>query len=325
MLEEQQALRVSGRPQTEAEASAKLDAVTSKYSNAQVDRKGRVLVRVYLDGVKPVKRMAVRLKKKGLKVLSQLDTYRAGVISAWMPIEAATKVAAMSGVRAVQMALRPYYRVVHPVGQVTSQGQTVLHADAVLDMGYDGTGIKIGALSDTFDLYPAGQDPSGVPDIAAYDVTRGDLPVVEDVADYAIGMPTDEGRGMLQIAHDIAPGASLAFATAEGTEIEFAQNITILGSPTSVTSRPRRTRKRVRSLPAPGSAVRSCATMSVIWTNHVLRRHRRPGDRLRGDEVRRHLLLQRRQRRQLRVQRHDSTRRRHAHARRARRLPAPRA
>ncbi len=184
--------------------------------------------------------MAAKLERKGLKVLSQLDTYRKGVISAWLPVNLAAKVAKMNGVRAVQMELKPYFRTVHQVGQVTSQGQTVLHADLVQDMGYDGTGIKIGALSDTFNLYAAGQDPKGIPDTAQYDQIMGDLPTlgVQDISDFSIGVPTDEGRGMLQIAHDIAPGASLAFATAEGTQIEFAQNIMILGSPTTVTGLP---------------------------------------------------------------------------------------
>ena len=240
MVQQIEAHRASVLPETEAETEAKVTALTSKYANAQVDKKGRVLVCVYLDGVKPVKKMAAKLERKGLKVLSQLDTYRKGVVSAWLPVDLATKVAKMNGVRAVQMELKPYFRTVHQVGQVTSQGQTVLHADLVQDMGYDGTGIKIGALSDTFNLYTAGQDANGVPDNAQTDQIMGDLPTagVQDISDFSIGVPTDEGRGMLQIAHDIAPGAGLAFATASGTQIEFAQNIMILGSPTTVTGLP---------------------------------------------------------------------------------------
>ena len=42
--------------------------------------------------------------------------------------------------------------------------------------------------------------------------------------------PTDEGRAMLQIVHDVAPGASLAFYTGENSEADFASGIAKLAS-----------------------------------------------------------------------------------------------
>jgi hypothetical protein len=45
--------------------------------------------------------------------------------------------------------------------------------------------------------------------------------VIQDLASGG----TDEGRAMLQIVHDVAPGASLAFATAHNTEGNFAASI----------------------------------------------------------------------------------------------------
>ena len=41
---------------------------------------------------------------------------------------------------------------------------------------------------------------------------------------------TDEGRAMMQIVHDIAPGASLAFYTAYDSEQDFANGILALAA-----------------------------------------------------------------------------------------------
>ena len=68
------------------------------------------------------------------------------------------------------------------------------------------------------------------------DVASGDLPgpgnpngnsmpitVLQDTPER-----TDEGRAMLQIVHDVAPKARLGFATANGGEVNFANNIRAL-------------------------------------------------------------------------------------------------
>src|SRR5262249_11280478 len=74
----------------------------------------------------------------------------------------------------------------------------------------DGTGVKIGVLSD------------GVTSLAASQAT-GDLgPVTVLPGQAGSG---DEGTAILEIVHDIAPGAQLFFATAFSGIASFAQNI----------------------------------------------------------------------------------------------------
>jgi len=66
---------------------------------------------------------------------------------------------------------------------------------------------------------------------ASDDISSGDLPgevtVLEDYGDDPGegDLVSDEGRAMLQIVHDVAPGADLAFHTALGGQAHFAQGI----------------------------------------------------------------------------------------------------
>ena len=72
----------------------------------------------------------------------------------------------------------------------------------------------MGTLSDSFD------DLLG----AAADVASNDLPAGIVVLDDAAG-GTDEGRAMMQLIHDVAPGASQAFHTAFNGHADFALGI----------------------------------------------------------------------------------------------------
>jgi hypothetical protein len=147
----------------------------------------------------------------------------------------------ISGVQAVtenlaplisSTGLPPLVSTVTPCfGAATSEGDLQLNAmKARTEFGVDGSGVTVGVLSDSYNL-----DPSVT--TAAEDVASGDLPgpgnpcghttpvnVLEDLAPGS-GEATDEGRAMAQIVHDLAPGASLAFATAFEGELSFAENI----------------------------------------------------------------------------------------------------
>src|SRR3984957_19973389 len=100
------------------------------------------------------------------------------------------------------------------VGAGGATAAQVRQAAGQRGLNVNGTGIKVGGLSDSF------TDLGG----AAADEADGALPsaskvqVLEDLASGG----TDEGRAMMQVIHDIAPGASLAFYTAYESEQDFA-------------------------------------------------------------------------------------------------------
>jgi hypothetical protein len=122
-------------------------------------------------------------------------------VSGLMPIASLVEIAELSSLRLA-----------------TSQGDAALAADvARMNFGVDGTGITVGSLSDSFDCL--GQ--------AAGDVANGDLPsgIVVLAEDPGCSSGSDEGRAMMQIVSDVAPGASQAFHTAFGGTAGFASGI----------------------------------------------------------------------------------------------------
>ncbi|HRH37803.1 MAG TPA: S8 family serine peptidase, partial [Flavobacteriales bacterium] len=125
------------------------------------------------------------------------------------------------------VSARPIYSALGNVGLMTSQGDTALRSFRARGVfGVDGTGIKVGVLSDSYN--------TKIGNPAADDVQRGDLPGVSNpdhptpvqvLQDYPFGTRSDEGRAMLQIVHDIAPGAQLAFRTGFAGAVDFAKGI----------------------------------------------------------------------------------------------------
>jgi hypothetical protein len=102
-------------------------------------------------------------------------------------------------------------------GSVNSQGSVAHGADRARKYyGADGTGVKVGVLSDSDDF----QEQS---------IASGDLPADTLTLPGQSGRPgTGEGTAMMEIVHDIAPGARLFFATAFNSPESFAENIRAL-------------------------------------------------------------------------------------------------
>jgi subtilisin-like proprotein convertase family protein len=106
------------------------------------------------------------------------------------------------------------------VGSVSSQADQT-HRAAIFRAltGANGTGVKIGVLSDDVCSLAAAQ-ASG--DLGAVTVLPGQTGNCTPGTPNALG---DEGTAMLELIHDMAPGAQLYFATAFTSITSFAQNI----------------------------------------------------------------------------------------------------
>jgi hypothetical protein len=188
----------------------------------QFDQAGRALVRISLDGKVSAASVLQSLRNKpNVEVVASDMNYRKGVIEAYVPTTSLISVARSKGV----LAVVPSAPRVTNVGKTTSQG-VVQHRVDKLPPGIDGSGITVGLLSDSYNTLGEGS--------AEEDVASGDLPgpgnpvnsqpvvVLQDGLDQT---DADEGRAMSQIVHDMAPKARLGFATADGGQLNFADNI----------------------------------------------------------------------------------------------------
>ena len=178
--------------------------------------------------------------------LTALDTkYRGvGVVEGFIALDEVSALGNMREVRSVNLGLKPdLNRPVRPGGGIRP-GATVSLLGTVFDQGVyqhrvdqinqfynpdakidlEGSGISIGFISDSigntatdvtnFDLPGAGNNPVNTQPV----VILQDLP------------GTDEGRGMGQIVYKMAPKARIGFATANGGEVNFANNIRALAA-----------------------------------------------------------------------------------------------
>jgi hypothetical protein len=90
----------------------------------------------------------------------------------------------------------------------------------------DGTGIRIGVLSNGVNSMASSQASNDLPPTCSSLAP----PATEHCVNVVPGQAGtgDEGTAMLEIVHDVAPGAQLVYATALSTVAQFAANITTL-------------------------------------------------------------------------------------------------
>ena len=150
-----------------------------------------------------------RIRSLGGTVINSVPKYRG--IRARLPLAAVEPLAGLDAVQSI-----------HPADQAvtrkddTSEGDVAHRANSARTIhSVDGTGIGIGVLSNGVD-------------------TLSDRQVSGDLPDWVTVLPRKEGQGsegtaMLEIVHDLAPGADLYFATASGGgEPLLASNIEAL-------------------------------------------------------------------------------------------------
>lgn len=183
---------------------------------------------VNIDG-KVSKSVLSAIEKSGGEVLASSE--RDGVIQARIPVTELENIAEQGEITFIRPAIRGEVNRVAPAalapvtGTVNSEGDTTHRAQLARGaFNVNGSGVRIGVLSDSVRYLAQAQASGNLPPNVT--VLPGQSGVLADNSD--IG----EGTAMLEIIHDLAPGARLFFATAflngNQSPTTFAANIRAL-------------------------------------------------------------------------------------------------
>src|SRR5262245_10352278 len=181
-----------------ADAAGRFSSDTLK-----VDGTGRV--QVYISVTDTSDQALATLRAHGLDV--EVVNKDFAIVQGWIAV---WSLEALAGEPLV-VKIRPPSYATTDTGSVVSQGDGIHRCNQARPLGFDGTGVRVGVISD------------GVSGLAASQAA-GELGAVL-VLNPGSG---DEGTAMLEIIADCAPGASLMFSTFGGSSLQFVQAVNAL-------------------------------------------------------------------------------------------------
>jgi hypothetical protein len=183
-------------------------------------------------------------------------------VQAHLPVSRLTTVAQLAVVDAIRLPTYARRRT----GNTLTEGDAILSADTVrAQFALDGTGVRVGVVSDGLKGVFATGCTTGCAGVAGGPISTGDLPTASGIRNAAgvltassggivgrsfsangdlEGLPPAspacsfagagaEGTALLEIVHDLAPGAKLSFANGD-TDLAFSQAVNFLAASNDV-------------------------------------------------------------------------------------------
>ncbi|OGT81276.1 MAG: hypothetical protein A3J35_06295 [Gammaproteobacteria bacterium RIFCSPLOWO2_02_FULL_52_10] len=204
---------IESREITRETASAR-DISSLSTALVHIDTLGRVHIYVHLSVLG--ERELTELMDREVEI--EIANSQFLIVQGWAPFDRLEEIAALSFVRQVQP---PDYGSSR-TGAFNTEGDSILLADQLRQLGLDGSGVKIGVISDGANDRSDAQATGDLPENITVFGTCTKRPFDGSVCDR--GSTCNEGTAMLEIIHDIAPGAELAIA-AVSTSLEFVSRL----------------------------------------------------------------------------------------------------
>ena len=169
----------------------------------EIDNQNRIHIRIKCSS--GFNQILTYLQNENIPITGKLDDLQ--IIDCRATKEQIDKITEIDQVRNISLVERGFTRT----GSVNSEGDTLHNADIVRQyIGVNGSGIRVGVISD------------GVDNLADAQLTD-DLPGTVTVLDNTSG--GDEGTAMLEIIHDLAPGAELYFSQGISSSTAFINSV----------------------------------------------------------------------------------------------------
>ena len=174
-----------------------------KFLHYKIDNNNRIFVRLKIssefEGVKN------DLNNRNVKIAAANAALK--MIDCWLGAEDIQNLAENVNISNISECFSGYLKT----GSVTSEGDAIHKTNMVRQyLGADGSGISVGVISDGADSIASAQ-------------ASGDLPSVVNIIDNSAG--GNEGTAMMEIVHDLAPGANLYFSEGFESSLEFINSI----------------------------------------------------------------------------------------------------
>jgi subtilisin family serine protease len=186
----------------------------------------KVRIQIIASSISEVPELIKILTSKGLSDIVSYEDF----INADIEV---SKINLLEEITSIMM-VKPVYKPTLNSGAVQSQADKAIRADiARNNFGVNGHGIKIGILSDSYNALGgavAGVNAGELPGIGNPAGFVKPVVVLKDLSISQNPNLIDEGRGMAEIVHDVAPGAEIYFYTAFDGEADFANGIRALAN-----------------------------------------------------------------------------------------------